>query len=230
MSLDYLCPICQSLLNPENSRLVCDKNHSFDKAKEGYFNLLPVQNKKSKDPGDNKDMVIARRAFLARGHYAFLRDAICQQLANTDQNTKLLDLGCGEGFYTHKFAELENIDKTYGLDISKPAVKYAAKRFENSHFSVASSSNAPFNDSYFDVIVSVFSPLFAEELHRLASEKGRLVVASPGEHHLRELKEMIYREVNAHKPIDTPSGFMLESHHLHTNTVQLELDALTELI
>ena len=55
-------------------------------------------------------------------------------------------------------------------------------------------------------------------------------MASPGEHHLRELKEIIYLEVNAHKPIDTPSGFMLESHHLHTNTVQLELDALTELI
>ncbi|ATC98499.1 23S rRNA (guanine(745)-N(1))-methyltransferase [Pseudoalteromonas spongiae] len=230
MSQLYFCPMCQTPLADDTHRLICANNHSFDKAKEGYINLLPVQNKKSKDPGDNKEMVMARRAFLARGHYNFLRDAICQQIEALENNSTLLDVGCGEGFYTHKFDECENVATTYGLDISKPAVKYAAKRFKNCHFSVASSSNAPFNDAAFDIVTSVFSPLFSDELNRLVNDNGALIVASPGDNHLTELKSIIYNEVRPHQPVEAPTGFSLQSHTLHTEVVSLELDALTELI
>ncbi|MGB0987591.1 MAG: putative RNA methyltransferase, partial [Pseudoalteromonas spongiae] len=89
MSQLYFCPMCQTPLADDTHRLICANNHSFDKAKEGYINLLPVQNKKSKDPGDNKEMVMARRAFLARGHYNFLRDAICQQIEALENNSTL---------------------------------------------------------------------------------------------------------------------------------------------
>jgi 23S rRNA (guanine745-N1)-methyltransferase len=232
MSLHYTCPICSlSLeLNLENNRLSCDNNHSFDMAKEGYFNLLPVQLKKSKVPGDSKEMVMARRNFLARGHYNFLRDALCISIADVASNGPLLDLGCGEGFYTHKFAEQHNVTDAYGLDISKTAVKYAAKRFKNCQFSVASSSNAPFNTATFSTLVSVFSPLFEAELHRLCGTAANLIVASPGSEHLKELKALIYRDVNEHQPVATPKGFKLEEHTLYTQQVSLELEELSELI
>lgn len=44
--------------------------HRFDRARQGYLNLLPVQHKNSRDPGDNLAMVEARRDFLNAGHYA----------------------------------------------------------------------------------------------------------------------------------------------------------------
>lgn len=230
MSQIYFCPLCQTPLSDETHRLICSNNHSFDKAKEGYVNLLPVQNKKSKDPGDNKDMVIARREFLARGYYDFLREAMCQKICEVAGENTLLDVGCGEGFYTHKFNECANVVSTYGLDISKPAVKYAAKRFKDCYFSVASSSNAPFENNAFDIITSVFSPLFDKELARLNNNNGTLIVASPGSNHLTELKALIYKEVNPHQAVETPDGFELVNHNLHTEVVELELEALTELI
>ena len=70
----YRCPLCQQalLLNEKSYR--CENNHSFDQAKQGYVNLLPVQFKHSKEPGDNKAMVQARRAFLDKGYYQPLLD------------------------------------------------------------------------------------------------------------------------------------------------------------
>lgn len=231
MSVYYTCPICSLPLSASNTKLTCENNHSFDKAKEGYFNLLPVQNKKSKDPGDNKDMVIARRAFLNRGYYQFLQDALNSAIATYGEpNSSLLDVGCGEGYYTHSFHENKTVSEVFGLDISKPAVKYAAKRFKDCRFSVASSSNAPFDPASFDLIVSVFSPLFEKELARLAKSRGKLIVASPGDTHLHELKSLIYKTVTPHSAVEAPTDFTLVAHQLHTQTVTLSLDALTELI
>ena len=72
----YLCPICQQALLQKDKQLICEANHNFDVAKEGYVNLLPVQFKKSKAPGDNKEMVIARRNFLEKGYYSPLADKL----------------------------------------------------------------------------------------------------------------------------------------------------------
>ncbi|MCI2284110.1 hypothetical protein L3081_12860 [Colwellia sp. MSW7] len=71
---NYLCPLCQQALILNDNTYRCINNHSFDRAKQGYVNLLPVQFKHSKAPGDNKDMVNARRAFLDKGFYQPLVD------------------------------------------------------------------------------------------------------------------------------------------------------------
>jgi 23S rRNA (guanine745-N1)-methyltransferase len=81
-------------------------NHSFDKAKAGYVNLLPVQFKKSKMPGDDKAMVRARREFHQQNAYKPLKDRMCE-LIGTHLNPKIrerghvniYDAGCGEGSY-----------------------------------------------------------------------------------------------------------------------------------
>ena len=64
------CPICSEPLNAVDNGVVCPAGHRFDRARQGYLNLLPVQHKNSRDPGDNQAMVEARRDFLNAGHYA----------------------------------------------------------------------------------------------------------------------------------------------------------------
>ena len=94
----YHCPICHTPLTLQDSSYRCEKSHSFDKAKEGYVNLLPVQFKQSKQPGDNKAMVNARREFLEQGYYLPLQERIVALFKEyLSDNTALLDAGCGEG-------------------------------------------------------------------------------------------------------------------------------------
>ncbi|SFC63770.1 23S rRNA (guanine(745)-N(1))-methyltransferase [Pseudoalteromonas denitrificans] len=228
MSLAYICPICTQNLSLNNKTLSCSNNHSFDFAKEGYVNLLPVQHKKSKDPGDNIAMVQARRQFLSQGHYCFLQNAVADKLKSVGPDKTVIDLGCGEGFYTQALQKSAPTCTVYGVDISKPAIKYAAKRYPDCHFSVASIAQAPFNDLKADVIVSIFAPLFDTELSRLCKDK--LIVASPGPRHLFELKKQIYQDVNLHTPVDCPQGFESYSEETLTRTVVLDIPTAKNLV
>lgn len=207
----------------------CENRHQFDFAKEGYVNLLLVQNKKSKQPGDNLDMVQARRAFFSTDHYHFLRQEIANLISLSSPQT-LLDLGCGEGFYTHLFAnELPECD-VYGLDISKSAVKYAAKRYKEANFSVASAKQAPFADESMDCVVTVFAPVFEQELQRLVRSTGKVILVNPGPKHLFELKSLIYPEVNLHTHPDTPAGFKLVKHHELKKRIEIKTEIIEHLI
>ena len=115
--MSFSCPLCHQSLTQTQTSYVCPLRHQFDVAKEGYVNLLPVQHKRSRDPGDSADMMQARRASLDAGHYLPLREAIVAIL--TEQLSKnasaILDIGCGEGYYTHAFADAVPAVTTYGL-------------------------------------------------------------------------------------------------------------------
>lgn len=97
--MSFTCPLCHQPLTQINNSVICPQRHQFDVAKEGYINLLPVQHKRSRDPGDSAEMMQARRAFLDAGHYQPLRDAVINLLRERlDQSaTAILDIGCGEG-------------------------------------------------------------------------------------------------------------------------------------
>jgi hypothetical protein len=56
----------------------CAGGHCFDIASQGYTHLLPVQNKRSRDPGDSKEMVAARRRFLDAGCYQPIAAAVAR--------------------------------------------------------------------------------------------------------------------------------------------------------
>jgi len=181
----------------------CDNNHCFDQAKEGYVNLLPVQHKHSKSPGDNKAMVDARRAFLDKGYYQPLIDKITKLYQEySDEKAIILDAGCGEGFYTHQHKNLAN--RVYGVDIAKDAVKIAAKRYKTCNFSVGTLSNLPFDDCFFSWIYSIYAPILEEEFSRVLNNKGYLLTVTPAENHLFELKSLIYREAKEHDTTKTP--------------------------
>lgn len=97
--MSFTCPLCHQPLTQINNSVICPQRHQFDVAKEGYINLLPVQHKRSRDPGDSAEMMQARRAFLDAGHYQPLRDAVINLLRERlDQSaTAILDIGCGGG-------------------------------------------------------------------------------------------------------------------------------------
>ena len=96
--MSFSCPLCHQPLSREKNSYICPQRHQFDMAKEGYVNLLPVQHKRSRDPGDSAEMMQARRAFLDAGHYQPLRDAIVAQLQERldEKATAVLDIGCSD--------------------------------------------------------------------------------------------------------------------------------------
>ncbi|WDD96971.1 23S rRNA (guanine(745)-N(1))-methyltransferase [Thalassomonas actiniarum] len=216
----YLCPICRSALNSQAAGFHCSNNHHFDRAKEGYVNLLPVQHKHSKDPGDNKAMVLARRAFLEQGYYQPLIDKLTSLYqAHGDTNLPVLDAGCGEGYYTHQHKTDNN--SVYGVDIAKNAVKIAAKRYKSCHFSVGTLSHLPFEDEFFGWLFSIYAPILEPEFTRVLKSGAYLLTVTPAEDHLFELKSLIYREPQKH---DTGKSQIKALRLVHEEKLNYQMD------
>lgn len=200
----YQCPLCQQALSQIDKTFKCSNNHQFDLAKEGYVNLMPAHHKHSKNPGDNKEMMQARRRFLEGHHYDPMRQSVAKLCAKYLKNTnhQLLDIGCGEGYYTAQVAqslsEQSVASSVFGLDISKVAIRYAAKRYPNCHFSVASSHRLPFADHSLDAILRIYAPCKAEELSRCLNQSGIVITVTPAGRHLYQLRERIYDGVKLH--------------------------------
>lgn len=205
--MNYACPICRQMLTLDARTWSCANNHRFDCAKEGYVNLLPVQKKRSKDPGDNKEMMLARREFLNQGYYQHLSDRVNELAVEFAANASAgLDIGCGEGYYSHRLHDVLNQHNQFslqGVDISKSALRYAAKRYKAIDFCVASSFEMPFSDASFDFMLRIYAPSLDEELHRVAKRGAILITVSAGPMHHFALKELIYDNPQQH--IETPS-------------------------
>ncbi|WPC73237.1 23S rRNA (guanine(745)-N(1))-methyltransferase [Vibrio porteresiae] len=230
----YQCPLCQLPLAQAQQAYVCANNHQFDVAKEGYVNLMPAHHKRSKDPGDNKEMTQARRRFLNAGHYDPMRNRVaelCSQYLK-ESGHQLLDIGCGEGYYTTFVAEALTQQypeaQTFGLDISKVAVRYAAKRYPNCQFAVASSHRLPFADNSLDGVLRIYAPCKAEELARCVTANGVVITVTPAPHHLYQYKEHIYETVRLHddKPEEIAGFQLVHSEQLRYTMALSSQDAL----
>lgn len=207
------CPICNNDLIKKDKSYVCNNNHTFDLSKRGYLNLLLVNQTHSIDSGDNKEMSLARTSFLDKGYYKALNDAIiCCIKKYIDNNSYILDIGCGNGYYTYNIAnDLEC--SVIGLDISKTMINEASKKkLNNLNYVVSSSSHLPFKDNSIDVIVSCFSPLDLNEVKRVLKNNGKIIKVTPGEYHLYELKELLY---------DKP--YLNEINKLNTDNLKIEV-------
>ncbi|WP_410211811.1 putative RNA methyltransferase [Aquirhabdus sp.] len=208
-----ICPLCHEPLHApvhdveavSSSRSwQCANHHNFDVAKEGYLNLHLVQHKKSRDPGDNPDMVKARRAFLQANYYQPLRDAVADLLSPLHAES-LLDIGCGEGYYTSHFRLF--IDDVIGLDIAKTAIQLAAKKFKNITWLVGSGAMLPLADCSVDIASSMFSPLPVAEMARVLKPEGFVLVVTPAPTHLWTMRQGLFDEVLAHEPDKFLLGF-----------------------
>ena len=217
----FRCPICARGLDRQDSRYLCPQGHSFDRAREGYVHLLPVglpANKMhSKDPGDDKGMATARNRFLSGEYYAPLRDALAElALTYAPAQATILDAGCGEGYYSaalyRALVQGGKAPKMAGVDLSKHALRRAAKREKEIEFAVASVYDLPVADQQADLLVNCFSPLALEEFLRVLRPGGLYFYVVPGAQHLWQLKEVLYPNPYPNEEKETPyEGFAYES-------------------
>ena len=193
----FCCPICRAALDRQDNRYLCPAGHSFDRAAAGYVHLLPANKMHSKDPGDDKGMATARNRFLSGGYYKPLCDALAQlALQYAPETVSVLDSGCGEGYYSaaiyQALAQAGREVNLAGVDLSKHALRRAAKRETAAEFAVASVYDIPVADRSADLILNCFSPLALEEFLRILKPGGVYFYVVPGEKHLWELKEVLY--------------------------------------
>ena len=223
--MELLCPICGETLTKQDKSYRCDHNHSFDIARQGHVNLLPVQQKRSLSPGDTAQQVVSRRNFLDGGFYAPIRDALCVLAKDHGCTGPVLDIGCGEGYYSAGLAESLHAE-LLGLDISKEAVRYAAGRYKNATWICASAAHLPVKDQSFGLLTSLFALTMPEEFRRVLRPDGAFIQVLAAEDHLLNLKKVIYPELHHKEKFTTPEipGFRLaESRKLQfTFTVEGE--------
>lgn len=191
--MELVCPICGEVLYREEKRFACANRHSFDVARQGYVNLLPVQNKRSLNPGDTREQVVARRRFLKEGFYEPISHAL-NALAK-DCAGPILDAGCGEGYYSTRLAKALGTELV-GLDISKEAVRCAAASYKEALWLCASAARLPVKDGSVGLITSLFAMTDAKEFARALRPGGHFIRVLAAPDHLPTLKSVIYDQVH----------------------------------
>jgi len=233
------CPICKKQLIKNNSQLNCETGHTFDVARQGYVNLLPAQQKKSKDPGDSKDMISARQRFLDDGVYQPVSEKLNEILTGLLVNkyhASILDAGCGEGYYLNRF--IENYKHAYpesnlsciGLDISKPAIISAAKRNKNITWVVGSNKSPPVTKHSVDIALCMFGFIDLEVMAKVVKPDGYLILVDPGREHLLELRNIIYSFIKDKKSKNEFCGFNLISEESAKFNITLQKNQISDLM
>ena len=208
--MELTCPICNQTLVREDKTYLCPNRHSFDVARQGYANLLTVQQKHSLHPGDTREQVLSRRDFLEGGFYTPICNALCR-LAEKEQGP-ILDVGCGEGYYSTRLAEALGAELT-GLDISKEAVRCAAAKYKNAHWLCASAAHLPVADKSVGLLTSLFALTVPGEFHRVLKKDGAFLQVLAAEDHLLGLKSIFYPQLTQKEKATAPvlPGFQLET-------------------
>ena len=186
----FACPICRENLTLLESSLKCNNRHSFDLAKFGYVNLAP-QIKQSANY--DKENFQNRQQILEAGFYQAILDAVSDLLTISKTTTTILDIGCGEGFYSRQLQE-SHPDKTfYAFDISKDSVQIAAKSEPNwaVNWFVGDLARLPIKDASMDILLDIFSPANYGEFRRVLSKDGILIKVIPTENHLKEIRQKV---------------------------------------
>lgn len=186
----FACPICQENLTLVESSLKCENRHSFDLAKFGYVNLVP-QIKQSANY--DKENFQNRQQILEAGFYQAILEVVSDLLSNSKNAKTILDIGCGEGFYSRKLQE-RHPDKTfYAFDISKDSVQIAAKSEPNwaVNWFVGDLARLPIKDASMDILLDIFSPANYGEFRRVLSKDGILIKVIPTENHLKEIRQKV---------------------------------------
>ncbi|HET5690254.1 23S_rRNA m1G745 methyltransferase [Streptococcus pneumoniae] len=186
----FACPICQENLTLLETNFKCCNRHSFDLAKFGYVNLTP-QIKQSANY--DKENFQNRQQILEAGFYQAILDAVSDLLASSKTTTTILDIGCGEGFYSRKLQESHSEKTFYAFDISKDSVQIAAKSEPNwaVNWFVGDLARLPIKDASMDILLDIFSPANYGEFRRVLSKDGILIKVIPTENHLKEIRQRV---------------------------------------
>ena len=186
----FACPICRENLTLVESSLKCNNRHSFDLAKFGYVNLAP-QIKQSANY--DKENFQNRQQILEAGFYQAILEAVSDLLATNPSAKIVLDIGCGEGFYSRKLQESHSGKTFYAFDISKDSVQIASKSEPNwaVNWFVGDLARLPIKDASMDILLDIFSPANYGEFRRVLSKDGILIKVIPTKNHLREIRQKV---------------------------------------
>ena len=236
------CPLDGAAMQQQAQSWQCPHGHSFDVARQGYVNLLPVQHKKSRDPGDSKEMVAARKTFLDGGYYAPIATAIEQQFStHLDESSplSLLDAGCGEGYYLQALCTALNTAEreiiATGLDISKWALRSCLQRNRQLNGIVASNRQVPLPDHSQHLLLCAFGFPVYGEFARLLPPGGLYLQVDAGPDHLLEMREQLYptlrrSDAPAIAPAIDSIGPLLSEQRLQFTTGELDRQQLEHLL
>ena len=185
-----ICPNCKNKLNKINNTYKCCNNHSFDISKDSYLNLLLNKPK----AGDNQKMIKSRKEFLEKGYFDPLVNQVITSINSLYlDKPNILDIGCADGYYTNLIAK--HYPNTIGMDISKEAIKFAARKYKERDFFVANGRDIPISNKSVDIILNIFAPHFISEYSRILKDEGSIIKVTPNSKHLFELKEILYDNV-----------------------------------
>ncbi|MBE6922734.1 MAG: methyltransferase domain-containing protein [Ruminococcaceae bacterium] len=208
--MKLICPVCSEELNKQDRSYVCPNRHSFDVARQGYVNLLTVQQKHSLNPGDTREQVLSRRAFLEEGHYAPILNALIETGKDLGITGPILDVGCGEGYYSAQLAQALKAELV-GFDISKEAVRCAAAKYKGPTWLTATAAHIPVEAGSAQLVTSLFALTLPEEFSRVLQEGGWYFQVLACQDHLLGLKSIIYPELKFKEKDSVPElpGFDL---------------------
>ncbi len=192
--MELICPVCGALLTREDKTYRCGAGHSFDIARQGYVNLLTVSRKHSLNPGDTREQVLSRRAFLEAGYYAPIAQALIDTAKELGAQGPILDIGCGEGYYSSQLSHALDAE-LIGLDISKEAVRCAAAKYKGPTWLTATAAHIPVPDGSAGLVTSLFALTLPEEFARVMADDGYFFQVLAAQDHLLGLKSIIYPEL-----------------------------------
>ena len=222
----FACPICQENLTLVESSLKCENRHSFDLAKFGYVNLAP-QIKQSANY--DKENFQNRQQILEAGFYQAILDALSTMLCSLETSKTILDIGCGEGFYSRKLQEVHPDKTFYAFDISKDSVQIAAKSETNwaVNWFVGDLTQLPIKDASMDILLDIFSPANYGEFQRVLSKDGILIKVIPTENHLKEIRQTVQDQL---KKKDYSNQDIKEYFQEHFSIQSIQTASLTKSI
>ena len=225
------CPVCGAPVEKKGNSLFCTgaRPHCFDFAAEGYVHLA---NAKEAGGGDDAALIAARTAFLGGGYYAPFADALTEYLHEVPKGGVAVDAGCGEGYYTCRFAREGT--PVVGFDLSKRGVRTAAKRATHEAlpalFVVAGIFDLPLADASVDAVFSIFAPIAENEFLRVLKPGGLLIAAGAGPDHLLGMKRVLYEEPRRNTPrVDLPRVLRLTAEKTVRFDMELPKEAVANL-
>jgi 23S rRNA (guanine745-N1)-methyltransferase len=209
----YACPICGTRMKiTKSGRFICKKEHTFDVSKKGYINLI----NEAKNTNYNKELFESRKEILSQGFYLPIAEeinnivkdyAIKQRLSSLN----LLDVGCGEGYYSFNLSQQENIN-IFAFDISKEAIALATDYPAEINWCIADLSNLPFKGRSMDILVDVLTPANYKEFKRVLKNQGLLIKVIPGDEYLKEIRELISEQLQSKSYSNKDTVEYTESH------------------
>ena len=228
--MELVCPLCGQSLHREEKQYVCPSGHSFDIARQGYVNLLTVQQKHSLCPGDTREQVLSRRAFLEAGFYAPISETLNRAALDQGAQGPILDVGCGEGYYSHRLAQAMEAP-LIGLDISKEAVRCAAGKYKGPLWLCATAAHIPVKDNSVGTLTSLFALTLPEEFRRVLRRDGLFFQVLAAEDHLLGLKSIVYDNLTHKEKNTVPAlpGFQLVDSRPIRFSFQLEGNQIQSL-